>query len=598
MTYSVYQHWDPLKVCVVGRSYPPEFYKFIENPRLRELFEKVAIETEEDFQGIVSKLEEFNVKVIRPNVPDVVPEDYIANNKRIPGPVSMIPRDQMIMLGDKFLVFPIKNIAIKTSGLRFPYMRNSGVYPDTDTVNQIVNNASQFDWWTPIIDEVTSAGNEVVDISQYPDLETVLVNGITRIGKDLYFGQGEYQGVNSAETLLVKNQYLNKYRHHIVSTGGHIDGVFTPLKPGCIISSADIKTYKNTFPNWEVAYIPRPEHNAEFKALKAKNKGKWWMPGHEDDDELINFVETHLGDWLGYVEESEFTVNILVINQKNVIVSGYNKEAFDAFEKWGITPHICPLRHSNFWDGGIHCVTLDLSREGDIMNDYFPDRGPAKVDSPLVLDKYYTKQSEVDMDNSDKMPLQYVMGKDGIGFGDITFNGVVRATSIATDFIETNYYNTTGLEVYTKTDNGLDLCFHKGTKLTPLALEPGNNIGQLTIKSYNGKNYDSVSVAINGSLDPTATVGDYLPRSLLRLFVGAGGNESVIATLNYSGVFNAPVLKSDVYTTTTLPSAVTAGMGARAFVTDATDTAFATLYTGGGDKKVPVYSDGTAWYIG
>jgi hypothetical protein len=292
----------------------------------------------------------------------------------------------------------------------------------------------------------------------------------------------------------------------------------------------------------------------------------------------------------------------LVINQKNVIVSGYDKDAFDAFERWGITAHICPLRHSNFWDGGVHCVTLDLSREGDIMNDYFPDRGPAKAESPTVSDKYYTKLSEADMENlntaSNTVPLQYVMGKDGIGFGDITFNGVVRATSVVTNSIDTPYYNTTGLEVYTKTNNGLDLCFAKGSKLTPLALVPGDNIGQFTIKSYNGTNYDSVSVAINGSLDATATVGDYLPRSLLRLFVGAGGDNAVIATLNYSGVFNSPLLKSDSYTITTLPSAVTVGMGARAFVTDATDTTFATLYTGGGDKKVPVYSDGTDWHIG
>ena len=47
--YSVYQHWDKLKTCVVGKSYPPEFYSFIQNPKLRTLFEKIAAETEEDF---------------------------------------------------------------------------------------------------------------------------------------------------------------------------------------------------------------------------------------------------------------------------------------------------------------------------------------------------------------------------------------------------------------------------------------------------------------------------------------------------------------------------------------------------------------------
>jgi hypothetical protein len=31
--YNVHQHWDPLKVCIVGRSYSPEFYTFIKNLR-------------------------------------------------------------------------------------------------------------------------------------------------------------------------------------------------------------------------------------------------------------------------------------------------------------------------------------------------------------------------------------------------------------------------------------------------------------------------------------------------------------------------------------------------------------------------------------
>ena len=62
---SVNQHWDKLKVCAVGRSYPPELYDFIENPKVRNMMEKIAIETEEDYQKIIAKLEEFDVKVIR-----------------------------------------------------------------------------------------------------------------------------------------------------------------------------------------------------------------------------------------------------------------------------------------------------------------------------------------------------------------------------------------------------------------------------------------------------------------------------------------------------------------------------------------------------
>jgi hypothetical protein len=53
-----------------------------------------------------------------------------------------------------------------------------------------------------------------------------------------------------------------------------------------------------------------------------------------------------------------------------------------------------------------------------------------------------------------------------------------------------------------------------------------------------------------------------------------------------------------VYTVATLPSAVTSGIGARAFVSDATATTFASTVAGGGANKVPVYSDGTNWKVG
>ena len=53
-----------------------------------------------------------------------------------------------------------------------------------------------------------------------------------------------------------------------------------------------------------------------------------------------------------------------------------------------------------------------------------------------------------------------------------------------------------------------------------------------------------------------------------------------------------------VLTVATLPSAATAGTGARQFVTDASATTFGSTVAGGGSNRVPVYSDGTNWKIG
>lgn len=67
------------------------------------MFQQIARETEEDFEYLIQTLKKFNVEIVRPNVPAVQIDEYLTSNNRIPGPISMVPRDQMIMIGNKFL---------------------------------------------------------------------------------------------------------------------------------------------------------------------------------------------------------------------------------------------------------------------------------------------------------------------------------------------------------------------------------------------------------------------------------------------------------------------------------------------------------------
>jgi hypothetical protein len=53
-----------------------------------------------------------------------------------------------------------------------------------------------------------------------------------------------------------------------------------------------------------------------------------------------------------------------------------------------------------------------------------------------------------------------------------------------------------------------------------------------------------------------------------------------------------------VYTVATLPSAVTSGVGARSFVSNALAPVFGSTVAGGGAVVTPVYSDGTNWKVG
>ena len=97
---SVHQHWDPLKVCAVGRCYPPEYFNYIQNSKTRDVFYRIAEETEEDFQKLISVLEKFDVKVIRTDISDN-PDDYTDTSGVMKYP-PMTPRDYTAMIGNKF----------------------------------------------------------------------------------------------------------------------------------------------------------------------------------------------------------------------------------------------------------------------------------------------------------------------------------------------------------------------------------------------------------------------------------------------------------------------------------------------------------------
>ena len=65
---------------------------------------------------------------------------------------------------------------------------------------------------------------------------------------------------------------------------------------------------------------------------------------------------------------------MLVLDERHCCVSQQDNEIVNAFlKKHNMEPVYVPWRHRYFWDGGLHCITLDLYREGT-QQDYFPDR--------------------------------------------------------------------------------------------------------------------------------------------------------------------------------------------------------------------------------
>jgi hypothetical protein len=328
--------FQPLKTCLVGRCYPPEFFDKIENPEVRSVMRRIAEETEEDYLALIAILEKFGVTVVRPTInADNNFEEYMlirADGTRVYQKPPMQPRDDLLVIGNKIF-------STRPHGPQY------------------------VDFYDAIWNDIEG---EKFHAREHPALKGMCAPGITRVGHDVYFDEPVFP------------EYITKYfephyRCHHVNTGGHSDAVFCPVTPGLIVSLRDYQEYEKTFPGWEVVYLPNQSWDLvrPFLELKEKNQGRWWIPGEEKNDSVTEYIDTWLGHWVGYVEETVFDVNMLVIDEHNVVCNNYNEKVFEALARHGVTPHVCNFRHRFFWDGGLHCNTLDLVREGSQI-DYFP----------------------------------------------------------------------------------------------------------------------------------------------------------------------------------------------------------------------------------
>jgi len=298
--------------------------------------QQILHETEEDLDTLQKTIETYGAKVHRP---DLIDKDHFQNLQMLDNGAPLpplTPRDWQITLGQKLLrVLPIVELNNICSMFADQVVNPHGKHWDPDC---ILNGAS--------------------------------ASCIVRVGKDIFFDNSDYLRPNQTQWI-VDNVLDSGYRIHEAITDGHGDAVFAILKPGVILSSKhDMHLHlANDFPGWDILKIWDSSIWAAMEVGKFKydaNPGAWYVQGQTPTQEFTAFVDTYLNKWTGFVAETVFDVNCLVLDEENVIFSAYNKNVFDFCKKHKINPIICELRHSYFWDGGISCCTQDLSRRGSL----------------------------------------------------------------------------------------------------------------------------------------------------------------------------------------------------------------------------------------
>ena len=327
--------FQPLKTVWLGDVYPPHFYDHLSS-ELQDCLGKLTEITKNDLEQIKKKLVELGVEVQQPKFQNVDP--YIFNGKLSKPPIC--PRDWAMVLGDTLYVTP---------------QFESGVQP-----------------WQWAIDQYSKNNQKVCIANRFcsrPDpWVEVTFPSVVRVGRDVFI---DYPANSpfSKDLESICSELSRDYRIHVTHTGDHSDAIFCPVKPGQIFSTHYRTRYRDTFPDWEVFFL---------KNTAGDSSGKWlcrpehYLPYY--NDALLQYAQT----WVGNARETVFEVNMLVIDDKNIICIAENDIACKKLEDLGITPHVVNFKTRGFWDGVLHCITLDIHREGQCL-DYWPDRGPNGV---------------------------------------------------------------------------------------------------------------------------------------------------------------------------------------------------------------------------
>ena len=386
--------WDefqPLQQVVLGSLYESEFFDDVKNPKIRSALKKIIDETHEDLDNFKRTMNSHGIDVFQATTKEMGYKDSIMDYVNVDGELgykrnvgndffhtgvsaSLIPnpplqpRDDSIVMGNKILCTDPKTFA--TSRM-IPMFKKWFGDENVDTSvadEELLFIRSDKNLKNFLQKENLEATEENLSMARQKNkLGGFCSPNLTRIGKTCLVDTWQTPGV--VEEFLSIN--APEFNYKKITIGGHNDAIFSVIKPGLVIATRELEPYKHIFDGWEIIWFEDPnwDNVRHFRELRFKNHGKWWVPGEETNDEFTYFVEGFLNNWVGQADETIFDVNCLVVDDKHVVVNSDNPYLIDNLRKYQMEPIVCPLRHSFFWDGGWHCLTLDVKRNG-VQVDY------------------------------------------------------------------------------------------------------------------------------------------------------------------------------------------------------------------------------------
>jgi len=316
--------WSPLQEVWLGDVYPASWYEHLDAP-VRDVFQRLTEITQQDLAVIQQTMESFDILVQRPRYQHI--DHYLRDGNLIKPDIC--PRDTCLVVG------------------------NCLTLPESHRP------------WQHVIDQYSQDSR-----CQVRPGFTGTINGanVVRIGRDIIIDRDCYD--------FEYDDRWPGYRVRVVSNGGHMDGCFAILRPGLILANHYWDDYERTFPGWEIIRLDDPTYHAApstgYQQPYPVYNGKFWDTTVGTNRSFNQHIIDHALDWVGCYTETYFELNCLVIDPANVIMLAENQNLADTLNHHGITVHWVPFRARSFWDGAMHCLTVDIRRLSQIT-DYFPE---------------------------------------------------------------------------------------------------------------------------------------------------------------------------------------------------------------------------------
>lgn len=336
MIFNVYDEFQPLQRVVVGQGYPVDYFDMISDTQVRDQLEKIFHEINEDLRALADTIRAFGVDVIRaPLISKAQFQDSAYHGHYRKPPITV--RDSQTVFGSKF-------------------------------VSLTADDSQEL-----LVQKISAASPANCLRCRDPVMQGANASSIFKMGRDVWFDESDWLTPDQSQWLIDHVLTDERYRFHRMLSDGHSDCVFAVLRPGVILTTfhdTGIR-YDRDFPAWSMHRIQNPSIDRFWQFRDEMHPGlTWWVPGKDNLPQFRKYVDSYLNEWTGTIHETVFDVNCLSVDTEHVIFACYNKEVFDYCRRNGIEPILCELRHRFFFDGGVHCVTLDLERRG-VMEDYF-----------------------------------------------------------------------------------------------------------------------------------------------------------------------------------------------------------------------------------